>query len=223
MSHAAMQREIAKAKKILHPNSRKAIAIAKRTTKISHRQDSKLATMIKQNLVGEKIMWMKEHMNFDVCPYTPELTGELLVKYIARNDEELEQIAIKRSIGPKRATQHATRESIIKMTKQREWEEFNTCGIEIPDILNRRQHEMLRKWGGELKFLPNFKFRRFGKHHMIKAMAKAAVNQSTNIIESSVSSPKDSKIKNIESSSIESKELNCLSENVTNECQMAVE
>lgn len=52
-------------------------------------------------------------------------------RYIARNDEELEQIAIKRSIGPKRATQHARRESIIRMTKQREQEEFNTCGIGI--------------------------------------------------------------------------------------------
>lgn len=49
--------------------------------RISHRQDSKLATMIKQNLVGEKMMWMKEHMNLDVCPYTPELTAELLLKY----------------------------------------------------------------------------------------------------------------------------------------------
>ncbi|RLU25151.1 hypothetical protein DMN91_003243 [Ooceraea biroi] len=80
---AALQREIAKAKKILHPNSRKAIAIAKKTK-----------------------------------------------KYIGRNDEELEQITLKHSIG-RRNRQHASREDIIRMTKKREQEEFNTCGIGI--------------------------------------------------------------------------------------------
>jgi len=78
---------------------------------------------------------------------------------------------------------------------------------EIPDILNRAQYEMLRKWQGELRFLPNFKFRRFGKKHFREAMAKAAVNQSTNITEASVSSSKDSKVVNIESNNIESNSI----------------
>lgn len=82
---------------------------------------------------------------------------------------------------------------------------------------------MLRNWQGELRFLPNFKFRRFGKKHLREAMVKAAAAQSTNIIESSALSLKNSKIENIESNSIESEKLNCSSENITNECQMAVE
>lgn len=52
-------------------------------------------------------------------------------RYIKRNDQELEQIAIKHSIGGRRNRQHASREDIIKMTKAREQEEFNTCGIGI--------------------------------------------------------------------------------------------
>lgn len=55
----------------------------------------------------------------------------LIWRYIGRNDEELEQIAIKHSVGGKRSRQHASREDIIRMTKKREQEEFDTCGIGI--------------------------------------------------------------------------------------------
>lgn len=41
----------------------------------------------------------------------------------------MEQITIKRSIGTKRNRQHASREDVIRMTKEREQEEYNTCGI----------------------------------------------------------------------------------------------
>ncbi|XP_076629128.1 translation machinery-associated protein 16 [Colletes latitarsis] len=168
----AMRKEYLKAKKILHPNSRKSLAIAKRAKKIINRQKTKMSGLIKQNLVGEKMLWIQEHMIPDVCPYTPELTARLLEMYVARNDEELEQIAIKHSVGGKRNRQHASREDIVRMTKEREQEEYNTCGIEIPDILNAAQCEMLRKWNGELKYLPNFKFRRFGKTHLNDALRK---------------------------------------------------
>ena len=45
--------------------------------RINNRQKVKLGSFVKQNLVAEKILWIKQHM-VDVCPYTPELTAELL-------------------------------------------------------------------------------------------------------------------------------------------------
>ncbi|XP_017888697.1 translation machinery-associated protein 16 [Ceratina calcarata] len=170
----AMKKELFKAKKVAHPNSRKTIAIAKRTKKISNRQKAKMSGLIKQSLVGEKMMWLKEHMVPDTCPYTPELTARLLELYIARNDDEMEQIMIKRSIGGKRNRQHASREDAIRMTKEREQEEYNTCGIEIPDILNTAQCEMLRNWDGDLRYLTNFKFRRFGRKHLSETLQKGS-------------------------------------------------
>ncbi|XP_043479026.1 translation machinery-associated protein 16 homolog [Leptopilina heterotoma] len=157
-----LKKELSKVKKLSHPNSRKSIALVKKTNRINKREKVKLGSYIKQNLVAEKMLWIQEHMQ-DVSPYTPELTAELLLEYIARNDEEMEQIALKHSIGGKRSRQHASREDILRMTKERELEEYKTCGIEIPDILITSQYEMLRKWDGELRYLPNFKFRRFGK------------------------------------------------------------
>ncbi|KAG6802360.1 translation machinery-associated protein 16 [Apis mellifera caucasica] len=169
----AMRKEFLKAKKVTHPNSRKSIAIAKRTRKITNRQKAKMNGLIKQNLVGEKMLWIKEHMIPNICPYTPELTARLLETYITRHDEEMEQIVIKRSISYKRNKQHASREDVLRMTREREQEEYDTCGIEIPDILNPIQCEMLRNWNGELRYMTNFKFRRFGKKHLNEALKKA--------------------------------------------------
>lgn len=39
-----------------------------------------MAGAIKQNLIGEKMLWMQQHMIPDVCPYTPELAADLLLK-----------------------------------------------------------------------------------------------------------------------------------------------
>lgn len=47
---------------------------------MSNRQKAKMAGTIKQNLIGEKMMWIQQNMIPDVCPYTPELTGELLLR-----------------------------------------------------------------------------------------------------------------------------------------------
>ncbi|XP_033329721.1 translation machinery-associated protein 16 isoform X1 [Megalopta genalis] len=170
----AMKKEYLKAKKIAHPSSRKSIAIVKKTKKISNRQKAKVAGLIKQNLIGEKMLWIQEHMVPDVCPYTPELVARLLEMYIGRNDEELEQINIKHSIGGRKNRQHASREDVLRMTKERELEEYNTCGIEIPDILNASQCSMLKNWNGELRYLTNFKFRRFGRKHLNDALQKAS-------------------------------------------------
>ncbi|XP_015512916.2 translation machinery-associated protein 16 homolog [Neodiprion lecontei] len=166
----SMKKVLASAKKVMHPNSRKSIAITKKTKRITNREKLKLGNAMKQNLIGEKMLWIQENMLPDVCPYTPQLADELVKKYMARNDEELEQISIKHSIGGRKNRQHASREDILRMTKKNEEAEYDTCGIEIPDIFNPAQCEMLRKWDGELRYLPNFKFTRFGKNHLLKAM-----------------------------------------------------
>ncbi|XP_011646680.1 translation machinery-associated protein 16 [Pogonomyrmex barbatus] len=122
------KKELMKAKKILHPNSRKVNAIVKRTHKAISRQKSKWSSMIKQQLIGEKLMWLKQNMCPDLCPYMETDIVKLLVKYIGRNDEELEQIEIKHSIG-KRGRQHANRQDIILMSKKEEQTQLDTCGI----------------------------------------------------------------------------------------------
>ncbi|XP_034937816.1 translation machinery-associated protein 16 [Chelonus insularis] len=183
-----------KQKKVLHPNSRKMLAITKKNNRAIHKEQSKLAGTIKQNLIREKILWIQEHMVPDICPYTPELTAELLEKYIARHDEELDLIAQKNKVPNKKNRSHASREDILRMNKERDHDEYNGCGIEIPNILNSTQCEMLRKWDGDVRYLPNFVFRRFGKRHVEEMQRKILKSESKPVkpkIDTTASSEKE--------------------------------
>lgn len=81
---------------------------------------------------------------------------------------------MKHSIGGRKNRQHASREDIIRLNQERERQEYETCGIEMPDLLDVRQMKLLRTWNGELKYLQNFKLRRIGKPHLEKLKSKTA-------------------------------------------------
>lgn len=98
---------------------------------------------------------------------------------------------------------------------------------EIPDILNPTQCEMLRNWNGELRYMTNFKFRRFGKRHLNEALKRANKESKENKdIQTKVSkklqnSSEEVKLEDIENSlnkSIDSSENNQLIE-----CIMEIE
>lgn len=86
---------------------------------------------------------------------------------------------------------------------------------------------MLRNWNGELRYMTNFKFRRFGKKHLNEAFKKANKESKENKdIQTKVSkkpqnSSEEIKLENIENSlnkSIDSSENNQLIE-----CIMEIE
>ncbi|XP_008203461.1 translation machinery-associated protein 16 [Nasonia vitripennis] len=156
----------------IHPKSRKCIALVKKMKKDSKKEQAKRDTKLKQSLLAEKLLWFQKHMDPNICPYTVELTGELIDNYIARNDEELEQIKLKRSIGQNRNRQHSGREDAIRITKEREINDYQSCGMEIPNILNTAECNLLKKWKGELKLLPNFKLCKFRKAQVDAVLKK---------------------------------------------------
>lgn len=161
----------------------------------------------------------------------------------------MEQIVLKRSIGNKRGRQHASREDVLRMAKEREQEEYDTCGIgkeiefisfskhsnmqnflcvsEIPDILDATQCRMLREWNQELRYLTNFKFRRFGKKHLEEALQKArkepkqSKNIETKVLEKSENLSEEDKAENTESSL--SNPVDATEDNPPTKCAMEVE
>ncbi|KAF6213417.1 hypothetical protein GE061_011136 [Apolygus lucorum] len=158
-----------KALSINHPNSRKALRLAKQVIKEAARNKSKAAHMLKRNVLGEKLVWFQEHLQPDILVYTPELLAELIKsEYIARNDEELEQIQLKHSIGQRKNRQHASREDAIRLTKERDCEEFNGSGIEMVDILVPKMLEAFRKWDGNYGRLGLMKLVKFSKSSLEK-------------------------------------------------------
>ncbi|CAB3222243.1 unnamed protein product [Arctia plantaginis] len=153
--------------KLKHPNSRKTLKVISKINKSEKKEQNKVGTHIKQNLIGEKILWFKERIPAECEVLNKEQVLKLIEEYLARFDEELEQIALKNSIGQRKNRQHASREDIINITKKQESEEFDTCGIEMPDLLDRQQMDVLKNWSGELRFLQHFKLRRIARKHLI--------------------------------------------------------
>ena len=85
--------------------------------------------------------------------------------FLSRFEEELEQIRLKNSVGGKR-TQHVARTDVIRMTMETEREEWEGCGLEMPDLLDAENLKYFREWSGELRFVQNIKLGRFKKKEM---------------------------------------------------------
>ncbi|XP_046671892.1 translation machinery-associated protein 16 homolog isoform X2 [Homalodisca vitripennis] len=182
-----------------HPNSRKVQQLTKQVKKDAARKKAKMLHQMKLNLVGEKFLWFRDNLPQDKA-LDHDVIASVITQYIRRFDEELEQIALKHSIGGQRKNrQHASREDVIKLTKLQEEKEFETAGIELPNLLEPSQVEMLRKWNGELRFLQNFKLRRFSQQFLKKGSAKSRpaspveTRESNNTIKTSQSHNKDNK------------------------------
>lgn len=122
-----LRKELEKCK---HPNSRKTKALSKKARRQNNKHKQRLGHAIKSNIMGEKLTWFLEHMEEGrKHPLTPQEFEELIQQYLKRFDEELEQIALKQSISKHRANQHVAREDVIKITLEKETNEYKAGGM----------------------------------------------------------------------------------------------
>lgn len=176
----SIQNDLKKLTKVIHPRSRKAQQLTKKISRISAREKIKLIHQVRQNLLGEKLQWFKDNLDASAALCTAEMLMELIERYLHRFDDELEQIELKRSIGGHRSRQHASREDIIRMTILKDREDYETGGIELPDILATSQLALLRQWQGELRFLQKFRLRLFSKRFLSSIIGKSASKEMPN-------------------------------------------
>uniref|UniRef100_A0A1B6LSJ8 Translation machinery-associated protein 16 n=1 Tax=Graphocephala atropunctata TaxID=36148 RepID=A0A1B6LSJ8_9HEMI len=155
-----------------HPNSRKVQQLTKQVKKEAARKKTKMLHQMKLNLVGEKFLWFRDNLPKDEV-LDHDAIASAIKMYLGRFNEELEGISLKHSIGQRKNRQHANREDVIKLTNLQEEEEFVTSGIELPNLLQPSQVEMLRKWNGELRFLQNFKLKRFSQQFLNRESVKS--------------------------------------------------
>lgn len=84
---------------------------------------------MRSNALGERFTWFQERIGEE---RTEPLSGvefnELIVAYLRRFDDELEQINLKQSISKGRAHQHHSRMNAINITVEKETNEYNGGG-----------------------------------------------------------------------------------------------
>lgn len=104
--------------------------MSKKARRQNNKHKQRLGHAIKSNIMGEKLTWFLEHMEEGrKHPLTPQEFEELIQQYLKRFDEELEQIALKQSISKHRANQHVAREDVIKITLEKETNEYKAGGM----------------------------------------------------------------------------------------------
>ncbi len=159
--------------KVIHPKSRKAGKL-----QAKEQRKHKLANTVrsggsKLQATGEKLAWFKE--NLPLCEEDEKTTActrqemlSLATAFLTRFEEELEQINLKNSVGGNKGKRnsHAPRVDLIRHTIEREREEFEGCGLEMPDLLDAENARRFREWEGELRFVQNIKMKRFSKKQL---------------------------------------------------------
>ncbi|XP_042878154.1 translation machinery-associated protein 16-like [Penaeus japonicus] len=147
--------------KVIHPNSRKAKQLNKKISREVKMKKRRGENNLKLQVLGDKLMWFKREMDSSKEVYAPKDVLDLIDRYIDRNMEELEQITLKHSIGKRNKRQHASRESTIKIVHEQETALFRQSGFETIDYFCPKNVEAFKSWSGEIRFLSNFKLRKY--------------------------------------------------------------
>lgn len=151
---------VGREKKVIHPYSRKAAQITRETHKQDKKERLKTEKALRLNLIGDKLQWFHSHLDMKKTRYSKKDACELVERYLDRFSSELEQIELQNSIKDRQGRRHHSREAVIKQTLERERQQYEGYGFEIPDILDSNTLQTFREWDFDLKKLPNIKMRK---------------------------------------------------------------
>ncbi|XP_017962954.2 translation machinery-associated protein 16 homolog [Drosophila navojoa] len=169
--NANLRKELEKCK---HPNSRKTKALGKKARRQNNKHKTRLGHAIKSNIMGEKLSWFLGHIDEErTTPLSPQEFEELIELYLHRFDEELQQIALKQSIGKNRANQHAARQDVIRITLERERNEYQSGGMELLNLCDPAKFKMLLDWDGSALSVQHLKLD-LVSHNMLQRLKQSA-------------------------------------------------
>lgn len=163
----APKAKVGQNKKPIHPNSRKAAALSRKAfwdVRISKDKSARS----KLDVLAEKCDWFRENFDPDKSVYTREELCELSNRYLHRFDDEIEQIDIVSRIGNRQGNQHASRLAAIKLTQDSDKNELESAGLDVPDLMNKSTFSEFKLWGGETKYVQNFKLKKIHKSDIDK-------------------------------------------------------
>ncbi|XP_012784221.2 translation machinery-associated protein 16 [Ochotona princeps] len=160
--------------KVIHPYSRKAAQISREAHRLDKKERLKNDKALRLNLIGEKLQWFQSHLEPRKKSYSKKDACDLIERYLNRFSSELEQIELHNSIKDRQGRRHFSREAAIKQTLGRERQQYESYGLEIPDILNADNLKTFREWDFDLKKLPNIKMRKICASDAIPKKCKKA-------------------------------------------------
>ncbi|KAF2357870.1 Translation machinery-associated protein 16 [Trinorchestia longiramus] len=153
-------------KKPVHPRSRKAVQIVRQIKKGVKAEQAQKQANQKLQLLGIKLAFFKENLDTSLQVCTRAHIDELIEKYIARNNEELETLNAKKLLHGN-VRQHAAREDALTYTLAAERKQYYETGFEMVDVFDAPTFKRFKTWEGDLKTLPAFKLRTYVKSKLM--------------------------------------------------------
>jgi len=174
--------------KVLHPQSRKVKKLHGKEVRKQKVSANATAAGQKLQQLGEKLLWFHENLDgvipnvyveTETTPFTKAMMLELANAYLARFQDELDQINLKNSIGgDKKNKRHhyRSRVDVIKFTLENEENDFNGCGLEMPNLLDKNTFEYFTTWTGELRYVQNIEMKRYRRQELEKVESDQAMD-----------------------------------------------
>ncbi|KAK6170832.1 hypothetical protein SNE40_019132 [Patella caerulea] len=153
----APKAKLSDSRKPIHPNSRKAGNITRDKSHKARVDGSRQQKSLKKDTILDKYLWFQANMDETKDMFSKRELTELVLKYMKRFEEELEQIAIVNSIGCRANSkpQHASRIDSIKFSQDRENNEFISTGLEVPNLTKKGNVQLFKAWEGDMRFFDN--------------------------------------------------------------------
>ncbi|XP_054709291.1 translation machinery-associated protein 16 homolog [Uloborus diversus] len=120
----------------------------------------------------KKLKWFKENINSEKSTCSAAEFKEVIERYLSRFDEEQKKLDVK-SIKGRHAHERITLEYKVKFSVAKEKNEFNTGGLELPNLLDKETFEKLKKWNGEARFISLFPMTLITRDSLEESIAKA--------------------------------------------------
>jgi len=145
-------------KKDLHPNSRKVKQLARKELHKIKVYQRKVEYSQRNKAKIERFTFFHNCLPDGVHRLGGAEVSHIIEGYFHRFDDELEQVKKKFELHGN-TTQHSGRIDAIKMTVDREKQEFESTSFEIPDLFSTDGFKIFKEWDFSEQYLPKIKTR----------------------------------------------------------------
>ncbi|GBM99925.1 hypothetical protein AVEN_67054-1, partial [Araneus ventricosus] len=133
--------KVKKNSSVIHPNSRKAMQMARsehRGLKLEKRREE---SHIKLQAKLNKFKWFRDNIDTSKSVYTSEEVHELITRYLQRFSEEEKKIKEIQSIKGRHNQNRMSVEYKMQFAVEQEKRDYETCGFEVPNLTKTESFE----------------------------------------------------------------------------------
>ncbi|KAJ3171139.1 hypothetical protein HDU88_008175 [Geranomyces variabilis] len=135
-----------------HPYSRKATQLRRALNRDDKLHTQKKAGDVKKTRIVDRMLWFKYALDDDLVAATLEHAHEVVRMYIARHDDEIDEIVARLRKG----RPPPGRLELLRNLRAKDQQEYNN-GIEIPNLTDAKNVAALKAWEGDYNGMAQIK------------------------------------------------------------------